>query len=90
MRASLPDLLPSLIEAREKILVSLSVELQKVLLQPGREISVTPTQTFVEQLELAEKITDACERSALTDKLQRALSTLASAQVCLEIRIKKH
>jgi hypothetical protein len=44
----------------------------------------------VEQLELAEKITDAYERSALTDKLQRALSTLASAQVCLETWIKKH
>ena len=62
---SLPDLLPPLIQAREKILVSLSVELQKILLQPGREISVTPEQTFDERIELAQKVPDAYERNAL-------------------------
>ncbi len=42
--ASLPDLLAQLTQAREKILVSLSVETQKLLLQPGREISATQSK----------------------------------------------
>jgi len=62
---SLPDLLPSLTQAREKILVSLSADIQKTLLQPGREISTTPDQTFDEELELAEKIADVNERNSL-------------------------
>jgi hypothetical protein len=35
--ASLPDLMAPLTQPREKILVSLSVEVQRLLLQPGRE-----------------------------------------------------
>ena len=59
---SLPDLLPALREAREKILVSISVEDQKLLLQPGREVSLKPTQTFAEQVESAQKLSDVFER----------------------------
>jgi hypothetical protein len=62
VRLYLPDLLPSLIEAREKILVSLSVETQKLFQQPGREVSATPVQTFDEQIESALKQPDADER----------------------------
>ena len=60
-----PDLLPPLMQAREKILVTLSVETQKQLLQPGREISTTPHQTFDEQVELAQKVPDGHERDGL-------------------------
>ena len=41
VRESFPDLLPPLIEVRDKILVSLSAEWQNILLPPEREISVT-------------------------------------------------
>ena len=63
VRTSLPDLLPSLIETREKILVTLSVENQKLFLQPGREASSMPWKTFAERLELAQKIRDPNERN---------------------------
>ena len=63
--ASLPDLLAPLTQAREKILVSLSVETQKQLLQPGREISTTPDQSFDEQVESAQKVPDVNERDEL-------------------------
>ena len=59
---SLPDLLPALRDAREKILVSVSVENQKLLLQPGREVSLKPNQTFAEEVESAQKLTDVYER----------------------------
>ena len=59
---SLPDLLPALRDAREKILVSVSVEDQKLLLQPGREVSLKPNQTFAEEVELAQKLSDVYER----------------------------
>jgi tetratricopeptide (TPR) repeat protein len=65
VRGSLPDLLAPLTQAREKILVSLSVETQKLLLQPGREISTTPNQTFDEQVESAQKVPDVHERDGL-------------------------
>jgi tetratricopeptide (TPR) repeat protein len=65
VRESLPDLLAPLIQAREKILVSLPVETQKLLLQPGREISTTPDQTFDERVELAQKVSDVYERDGL-------------------------
>ena len=65
VRASLPDLLAPLTQAREKILVSLSVETQKLLAQPGQEISTTPDQTFDEQVELAQKVPDVNERDGL-------------------------
>ena len=63
--ASLPDLLASLTQAREKILVSLSVETQRGLLQPGREISTTPDQAFDEQVVSAQKVPDVNERDEL-------------------------
>jgi len=65
VRAALPDLLAPLTQAREKILVSLPVETQKLLLQPGREIHTTPDQTFDEQVDLAQKVSDVNERDDL-------------------------
>lgn len=65
VRASIPDLLPSLIEAREKILVSLSVESQRRFVQPGQEASLAPKETFDEQVERAEKEPDVDERDQM-------------------------
>jgi hypothetical protein len=65
VRGSLPDLLPSLTQAREKLLVSLSVENQKLFLKPGQEMSSTPDKTFDERVELAQKVPDLNERDAL-------------------------
>lgn len=65
VRESLPDLLAPLTQAREKILVSLPVETQKLLLQPGQEISAKPAQTFDEQIESAQKAADVNERDEL-------------------------
>ena len=65
VREYLPDLLMPLTQAREKILVSLSVETQKLLLQPGQEISSRPDQTFDEQVESALKEPDVNERDGL-------------------------
>lgn len=62
---SIPDLLAPLTHAREKILVSLSVEHQQLLLQPGREISTKPDQSFDEQVESAQKVPDVDERDGL-------------------------
>jgi hypothetical protein len=62
---SLPDLLPQLVEARERILVSLSVETQKLLLEPGREISKAPTLSFDERIEAAQKEPDVHERDEM-------------------------
>ena len=57
-----PDLLAPLSQAREKILVSLSVETQKLLLQPGREISTATEKTFDEVIESAQKLSDINRR----------------------------
>jgi hypothetical protein len=65
VRGSLPDLLAPLTQAREKILVSLSVENQRLLVQPGREASTPPDQTFAERVESAQKEADADERDQL-------------------------
>src|SRR5262249_31527907 len=54
VRESLPDLLPALTQTREKILVSLSVDTQKLLMQPGREVSISQEKTFDEQIESAQ------------------------------------
>ena len=62
---SLPDLLPELTATREKILVSLSVENQKLFLQPGREASIAPDKTFDEEIEAAQKESDVYERDQL-------------------------
>ena len=65
VRESLPDLLPELTMTREKILVSLSVEDQKLFLQPGREASIAPNKTFDEEIEAAQKESDVYERDQL-------------------------
>lgn len=65
VRESLPDLLPALTQARENILVSLSVETQNLLVQPGREVSITQEETFDEELESAQKIPDVNRRDEL-------------------------
>src|SRR5205085_10997120 len=57
-----PHLLAPLTQVRERILVSLPVETQKLLVQPGREISTKLDQTFAERIESAEKETDLNER----------------------------
>jgi len=59
---ALPDLAAPVTEAREKILVSLSVDNQKLFLEPGREASIAPKQTFDEQIESALKTPDLNER----------------------------
>lgn len=64
--ASLPDLLPALTEAREKLMVSLSVETQELVLQSGGENSDTPNnQSFAEKVELALKQPNVYERDEL-------------------------
>jgi hypothetical protein len=65
IRASLPDLLAGLTEAREKILVSLSADTQKLLTQPGREVSNMPETTFDEQIEAAQKVSGVNGRDEL-------------------------
>lgn len=63
---SLPDLLPALRETREKILVSISVDNQKLFLEPGREAAVTPpNKSFAERIEEAQKEPDVYERDQL-------------------------
>ena len=65
IKGPLVDLLPEVTQAREKILVSLSVEMQKLLLQPGREISVAPKKNFDEEIESALKLPDVNRREDL-------------------------
>jgi hypothetical protein len=83
--ASLPDLLAPLTQAREKILVSLSVEAQNLLLQPGREISTAPDQTFNEQVELAQKSSDVNQRD---DLIINAVLTDTSAKEDLPVVVQ--
>lgn len=63
---SLPDLMPALTEARERLLVSISVDNQKLFLQPGREATVEPAKTFEEQVEAAQNESDLYERDQQT------------------------
>jgi hypothetical protein len=65
VRASLPDLSAPVSQARENLLVSLSVDTQKQLSQPGREVSTTPEQSFDEQIELAQKLSNVNDREDL-------------------------
>ncbi len=65
IKGPLIDLLPAVIQAREKLLVSLSVDMQKLLLQPGREISIAPTKNFDEEIEAALKVPDVHRREDL-------------------------
>ncbi len=65
VRASLPDLSAAVSQARENLLVSLSVDTQKQLSQPGRDVSTTPEQSFDEQIELAQKLPNVNDREEL-------------------------
>ena len=66
VRALLPDLSEAVVQAREKILVSLPVETQKAFLQPGRnEVSDSPEKTFDEQIETAEQTPNVNNRDDL-------------------------
>lgn len=66
VRALLPDLSEAVVQAREKILVSLSVETQQTFLRPDRnEVSSSPTQTFDELIETAEKTPNVNNRDDL-------------------------
>ena len=58
VREALPDLAEPLTQAREKLVVSLPVETQKLLLQPGRDVSNETEPTFAERVEAAEKLPD--------------------------------
>jgi hypothetical protein len=65
VRESLPDLFPALLEAREKIFVSLSVETQKLFQQTGSELSTPKDPTFAEEIELAQDELDVDEHDQL-------------------------
>lgn len=65
VRASLPDLSAPVSQARDNLLVSLSVDTQKQLSQPGRDVSTTPEQSFDEQIELAQKLPNVNDREDL-------------------------
>ena len=65
IRSSLPDLAAPVAQAREKLLVALPVETQKLLLQPGREISAPAQETFDERVDAALKVSDVNERENL-------------------------
>lgn len=62
--SSLPDLSPAVAQARENLLVTLPADTQKLLLQPGREITTPPEQTFDEQVNAALKVSDVNERDS--------------------------
>jgi hypothetical protein len=65
VRESLPDLLPALTQAREKLFVSLSTETQNLFQQPGLEVSSKPEQTFAKQVESAKEELDVDEHDQL-------------------------
>ena len=77
----LPDLLGAVTQAREKLLVSLPVESQKTLLQPGREVASSPEKTFEEQIEAAEKTPNVNQRD---DLIATAVLSSTSEKVDLE------
>jgi hypothetical protein len=77
--------LAPLTQAREKILVSLPVETQKRLLQPGREVSAAPEQTFDEQIELAQKLSNVNDRE---DLIATLVLSAASEKQSLESVIR--
>jgi hypothetical protein len=85
VRETLPDLFVPLTQAREKILVSLSVEAQSQLLEPGREISITAKQTFDERVELAQKAADVNQRD---DLVASAVLSSASASESLAVVVQ--
>ena len=65
VRGLLPDLSGAVVQARDKILVSLSVEIQKTFLEPGREVFTPPEKTFEEQIEAAAQTPNVNNRDDL-------------------------
>ena len=66
VRGPLHDLSEAVVQARERVLVSLSVENQQVFLRSGRiEISSSPAKTLDEQIETAEKTPNVDNRDEL-------------------------
>ena len=65
VRELLPDLLEAVIQAREKILVALPAETQQKLLPRERNVSASPTTTFDERIETAEKTPNVNQRDDL-------------------------
>ena len=80
VRGLLPDLLGTLVQAREKILVSLSAEIQKQFLEPGREVSAALEKTFDEQIEAAANTPNVNNRD---DLFATAVLSAASDQASL-------
>jgi uncharacterized FlaG/YvyC family protein len=66
IRVSLPDLSAAVVQARDRIMASLSPENQQVFRPPGsNEASAAPEKTFAEQIETAEKTPDINRRDDL-------------------------
>lgn len=65
IKESLPDLWSAITLARDRILVSLPVDTQKQLQQPGRGTSTASEPGFEEQVEIAQKEPDVDERNGL-------------------------
>jgi hypothetical protein len=65
VRELLPDLLEAVIQAREKILVSLPAETQEKLLPRERNVSASPTETLDELIGTAEKTPNVNQRDDL-------------------------
>ncbi len=64
VNTSLPDMLPELIQTREKLLVSLPLETQGTLRTPDNNASPAPapSKNFEEQIEQAEKLSNVDKR----------------------------
>jgi hypothetical protein len=96
VKERLPNLLPAVVQAREKMLVSLSVETQKVFQVPGRnEVSELPRQTFAEQIETAEKTPDVNTRDDLIASAvlgatgsERLIDAVNAAEIILDSSIR--
>ena len=96
VNTSLPDMLPELIQTREKLLVSLPLETQGTLRRPDNDASPAPapSKTFEEQIEQAEKLSNVDKRyqfivtailsvskKEATEVVLRAIDKIDDAQV---------
>jgi hypothetical protein len=61
----LPDLLPAVVQTKERILVSLPLETQKVLARSERSTGTPPPMSFAERMEAAAKTPDVHKRDEL-------------------------
>jgi len=62
LKGPLLDLLPLVRQARDNLLVSLPIEMQKLLRQSGRQNSIATAKNFDEEIESALKISDVDRR----------------------------